>query len=67
MLSINSQKNLWDQYLQNYSNIDNYKIGYKISFTNINNENISKYILSPKDTEDVLVAIRLVKLLLILP
>lgn len=53
MLSINSQKNLWDQYLQNYSNIDNYKIGYKISFTNINNENISKYILSPKDTEDV--------------
>lgn len=53
MLSINSQKKLWDQYLQNYSNIDNYKIGYKISFTNINNENISKYILSPKDTEDV--------------
>ncbi|MCI8778935.1 MAG: hypothetical protein HFI87_07290 [Bacilli bacterium] len=53
MLSINSQKNLWDQYLQNYSNIDNYKIGYKISFTNITNENISKYILSPKDTEDV--------------
>lgn len=53
MLSINSQKSLWNQYLQNYSNIDNYKIGYKISFTNINNENISKYILSPKDTEDV--------------
>lgn len=53
MLSINSQKSLWNQYLQNYSNIDNYKIGYKISFTNANNENISKYILSPKDTYDI--------------
>lgn len=53
ILNINSQKNLWNQYYQNYPNIDNYKIGYKISFTNINNENISKYILSPKDTETV--------------
>lgn len=52
-LAINSQKNLWDQYYQNYPNINNYKIGYKISFTNANNENISKYILSPKDTEEV--------------
>ncbi len=53
VLDINSQKNLWNQYYQNYNNIDNYKIGYKISFTTINNENISKYILSPKDTDEV--------------
>lgn len=52
-LGINSQKNLWNQYYQNYPNINNYKIGYKISFTNAHNENISKYILSPKDTEEV--------------
>lgn len=52
-LAINNQKTLWNQYYQNYNNIDAYKIGYKISFTTVNNENISKYILSPKDTDAV--------------
>ncbi len=52
-LATNTQKALWNQYYQNYNNIDAYKIGYKISFTTTNNENISKYILSPKDTDDV--------------
>lgn len=39
------------QYLENYENIQNYKIGYKISF-NTNDNEINKIILSPKDTEE---------------
>lgn len=50
LLDIDTQKNLWNKYYQNYSNINNYKIGYKISFNTINNGEVSKYILSPKDT-----------------
>lgn len=50
LLDIDTQKNLWNKYYQSYSNINNYKIGYKISFNTINNGEVSKYILSPKDT-----------------
>lgn len=39
------------EYANNYPNINNYKIGYIISFIT-NNEEINKTILSPKDTEE---------------
>ena len=39
------------EYYDKYENIDNYKIGYLISFIT-NNGEIKKMILSPKDTED---------------
>lgn len=38
-------------YFDNYENIENYKIGYIISFIT-NNGEINKMILSPKDTEE---------------
>lgn len=50
LLNIDIQKNLWNKYYQIYSSINNYKIGYKISFNTISNGEVSKYILSPKDT-----------------
>jgi len=39
------------EYYEKYTNIENYKIGYKVSFIT-NNEEINKIILSPKDTEE---------------
>jgi len=48
-----NQKKLWNTYKNNYENIDNYRIGYKISFETQNNEKIEKYLLSPKDTNDI--------------
>jgi len=39
------------EYIDKYTNIDNYKIGYIISFIT-NTKEINKIILSPKDTED---------------
>lgn len=39
------------EYANNYTNIDNYKIGYIISFMTNDNE-INKTIISPKDTEE---------------
>lgn len=39
------------EYMDKYTNIDNYKIGYKISFIT-NTKEINKIILSPKDTEE---------------
>lgn len=49
----NNQKNLWNTYYNNYQNIDNYKIGYKIEFTTNENKKISKNILSPSDTDEI--------------
>ena len=46
------QKDLWNNYYNNYQNIDNYKIGYNIVFSTQNKE-INKNILSPKDTNEV--------------
>lgn len=40
----------FDDYYKEYENIENYKIGYKISF-DTNDEKIEKYIFSPKDTQ----------------
>ena len=48
-----NQKELWNRYYNNYQNIDNYKIGYKIEFTTNENTTISKYILSPSDTDEI--------------
>lgn len=47
----NWQKETFDTYKNNYSNIDNYKIGYYINFLTDNKE-INKTILSPKDTNE---------------
>ena len=44
-----NQKKLFNNYLSNYQNINNYKIGYKIEFQTPN-EKISKTILTPNDT-----------------
>ena len=46
-----NQIKLFDKYLNNYSDISNYRIGYQIEFS-INNQTIKKTILSPKDTND---------------
>ena len=43
-------QNTFKEYLDKYTNIENYKIGYKISFLT-NTEEINKTILSPIDTE----------------
>ena len=48
-----NQKEIWNNYYTNYQNIDNYKIGYKIEFTTNKNTTISKYILSPSDTNEI--------------
>ena len=47
-----NQKKLWNNYYNNYENIDNYRIGYNITFKT-QNETINKTILSPKDTNDI--------------
>ena len=47
----NYLQDTFKEYLNTYTNIDNYKIGYIISFITINGE-INKTILSPKDTEE---------------
>ncbi len=50
LLASSNQKNLWNQYYQNYSNIDSYKIGYQIQFTT-NSLEVNKTILKPSDVE----------------
>lgn len=47
----NNFQDTFKNYYDKYENIDNYKIGYKISFIT-NNGEINKMILSPKDTEE---------------
>ena len=47
-----SQKNLWNTYYQTYENIDNYKIGYYLSFL-VGEEIISKLILKPSDGDGI--------------
>lgn len=47
-----SQKNLWNTYYQTYENIDNYKIGYYLSFQ-VGEEIISKLILKPSDGDGI--------------
>ena len=44
-------KETFDNYKNNYVNIDNYKIGYQINFLT-NDKEYNKPILSPKDTEE---------------
>lgn len=46
-------KNLWNNYYQNYTNINSYKIGYLIEFNTTNEGKIKKYIKSPQDTESI--------------
>lgn len=45
-----NQKELWNQFYQTYQEIDDYKIGYFISFS-VGNEKYEKLILSPSDVE----------------
>lgn len=47
-----NQKKLWNNYINNYENIDNYRIGYNIKFET-KTETINKNILSPKDTDEI--------------
>ena len=51
MITGNQFQNVFKDYLDKYTNIDNFKIGYKISFLTSNGE-VNKTILSPKDTEE---------------
>lgn len=46
-------KNLWNNYYQNYTDIDSYKIGYLIEFNTTNEGKIKKYIKSPQDTDSI--------------
>lgn len=46
-------KNLWNNYYQNYTDIDSYKIGYLIEFNTANEGKIKKYIKSPQDTNSI--------------
>ena len=46
-------KTLWNEYKDNYENIDGYRIGYYINFETRNEGVIDKYILSPSDTGDI--------------
>ena len=48
-----NQKKLWNTYKNNYESIENYRIGYNISFDTQNNGTINKNILSPKDTNEI--------------
>lgn len=51
LITGNNQKETFDLYGMNYENIEEYKIGYQISFLT-NEKEINKTILSPKDTEE---------------
>ena len=46
-------KTLWNNYKDNYENVDNYKIGYNISFDTKNEGHINKTILNPNDAWNV--------------
>lgn len=48
-----NQKILWNDYYNNYENIDSYKIGYYLEFETTDKGKIQQYILSPKDTNDI--------------
>ena len=50
-ISNENQIKLFDKYKDIYENVMDYKIGFKISFNNIDGE-VNKTILSPKDTND---------------
>ena len=50
-ISSGNQIKTFDLYKNNYENIDNYKIGYILNFK-VNDKNINKTIIRPKDTED---------------
>ena len=50
-ISSGNQIKTFDSYKNNYKNIDNYKIGYILNFK-INDKNINKTIIRPKDTEE---------------
>jgi len=50
-ISGSNQIKTFDLYKNNYQNIDNYRIGYIISFSTTTKE-INKIILSPQDTEE---------------
>ena len=45
-----SQKNVWQEYYQKYTEVDAYKIGYHIQFKT-NDLEVDKTILSPSDVE----------------
>ena len=46
-------KNLWNNYYQNYTDINSYKIGYLIEFNTTNEGKIKKYIKLPQDTDSI--------------
>lgn len=48
-----NQKILWNNYYNNYENIDSYRIGYYLEFETTDKGKIQQYILSPKDTNDI--------------
>ncbi len=50
-ISSGNQIKTFDLYKNNYENIDNYKIGYILNFK-VNDKNINKTIIRPKDTEE---------------
>ena len=50
-ISNESQIKLFDRYKDNYENVLDYRIGYKVSFNTIDGM-VSKTVLSPKDTND---------------
>ena len=50
-ISNESQIKLFDRYKDNYENVLDYRIGYKVSFNTVDGT-VSKTVLSPKDTND---------------
>lgn len=55
-LEITSQKELWKQYYKNYTNINNYKVGFNIEFDSTDGH-INENILKPEDTEKEIAAL----------
>ncbi len=52
LISGNNFQNLWMDYYNKYSNINNYKIGFNISFSTTDGKFFDKTILKPNDAMD---------------
>ena len=48
-----NQKKFWNQYYSNYNDIDNYKIGYHITFQ-VESQKLEATILKPSDAEKII-------------
>lgn len=55
-LELQSQKELWKKYYDNYQNIDNYKVGFNIQFDSTDGK-INENLLNPEDTEKEVAAL----------